>query len=123
MVRAAIRIEEPASAAIDRKHLARMTFGEKSLEHEVLMLFDRQCVLLLQRMRAGEAAVLGTLAHTLKGSARGVGAWGVARAAAECEQAARNGGSSAERGLALDALEGEIGEARAAIAGLVRGSH
>ncbi len=123
MAQAAIRMEASTSAAIDREHLTRMTFGDKSLEREVLVLFDRQCVLLLQRMRAGEPAVLATLAHTLKGSARGVGAWGVARATADCEAAAGSGGSPVGRGLALDALEAEIAEARAAIAGLLRGSH
>ena len=29
-------------AAIDRAHLSRMTFGDRSLEQEVLQLFDRQ---------------------------------------------------------------------------------
>ena len=84
MAQAAIKIEAAAAAAaaIDREHLARMTFGERGLEREVLMLFDRQCGLLLARMRDGEAAVMAPLAHTLKGSASGIGAWGVARAAA-----------------------------------------
>ena len=39
--------------AIDRQHLSRMTFGDRSLEHEVLQLFDRQAELLIGRMRDG----------------------------------------------------------------------
>jgi HPt (histidine-containing phosphotransfer) domain-containing protein len=105
---------------IDREHLARMTFGERSLEHELLKLFDRQCELLMERMRAGDAALIGTLAHTLKGSASGIGAWGVARAAAACEQAAGHGGSAVARSLALAELDAEIAAARAEIAGLLR---
>ena len=39
-------------AVLDRDHLARMTFGDRSLEQEVLQLFDRQSELLMERMRA-----------------------------------------------------------------------
>jgi HPt (histidine-containing phosphotransfer) domain-containing protein len=111
------------AAAIDREHLARMTFGERSLERELLTLFDRQTVLLLARMRDAEAAVAATLAHTLKGSASGIGAWGVARAAATCEQASGGEGSPAERSLALAELAAAIAEARAEIAGMLGNSH
>jgi HPt (histidine-containing phosphotransfer) domain-containing protein len=118
MTQAAIRTEAAAAAAaIDREHLARMTFGEGALERELLMLFDRQSALLLARMREGDVAALAGLAHTLKGSAGGIGAWGVARAAAACERAAV--GSPAERSLALDELGAAIAEARAEIAGML----
>ena len=116
MALAAIK-SEPGT--IDREHLARMTFGEASLVRELLKLFDRQCELLLTRMRDGDAALVGTLAHTLKGSASGIGAWGVARAAGSCEQAAGEGGSAAECSLALAELDAEIAEARAEIAGML----
>jgi HPt (histidine-containing phosphotransfer) domain-containing protein len=117
MAQAACKAEERA-AAIDREQLTRMTFGDRGLERELLKLFDRQTELLLARMRDGEAASVATLAHTLKGSAGGIGAWGVARAAANCEQAAGHGGSPAERSLALDELGAEIAAARAEIADL-----
>ena len=48
-------------AVLDRDHLARMTFGDRSLEREVLQLFDRQSELLLERMRASEPAAIATL--------------------------------------------------------------
>jgi len=117
MAQAAINTEAAAAAAIDREHLARMTFGERGLERELLTLFDRQSALLLARMRNGDAAALAGLAHTLKGSASGIGAWGVARAAAGCEQAAE--GSPAERSLALAELGAAIAQARAEIAGVL----
>ena len=52
--------EAPAADApiIDRAHLARMTFGDRSLERELLQLFDRQAMILLARMRDNEAAAL-----------------------------------------------------------------
>lgn len=73
--------------AIDVEHLARMTLGERSLEREVLALFDRQADMLMPRIRRGNPAVAAASAHTLKGSAVGIGAFSVARAAEAVEQA------------------------------------
>lgn len=124
MAQAAIKLVddamEPAAAdaasAIDRAHLARMTFGDRSLERELLELFDRQAVILLRRMRAADTASVAdsvvVLAHTLKGSALGVGADGVARAAAAVEEA----GTGAERDAAIERLAVGIAAARACIA-------
>jgi HPt (histidine-containing phosphotransfer) domain-containing protein len=108
----------PATPAIDRAHLKTMTFGDRSLEHELLHLFDRQAELLLARMRASDAATLAALAHTLKGSAAGIGAGEVKRAAEAAERAAP--GSPAERRVALERLAAAIDAARADIAGLLR---
>ena len=71
----------PDDRPIDLVHLARTTMGDRSLEREVLQLFDRQSTLLIARMRSAATGNVATLAHTLKGSARGIGAWRVARAA------------------------------------------
>jgi HPt (histidine-containing phosphotransfer) domain-containing protein len=106
------------SAAIDRGHLTRMTFGDRSLEREVLELFDRQAAMLIERMRGGEPATVATLAHTLKGSAAGIGASRVARTADAAEIAA--GRTAAECSLAIDRLAQAVDEARALIAQLLR---
>jgi HPt (histidine-containing phosphotransfer) domain-containing protein len=105
-------------AVLDRDHLARMTFGDRSLEREVLQLFDRQSELLLERMRASEPAAIATLAHTLKGSAVGIGATRVASAAAEVEATAQ--AKPGESSRAIDALARAVEEARAAISALIR---
>lgn len=76
-----------SGGGIDRDHLARMTLGDRSLEREVLELFDRQASVLLGRLRTADAAAVAALAHTLKGSALGVGAIAVAEAAAAVEKA------------------------------------
>src|SRR5262249_59020477 len=76
----------PAEPVIDLAHLGRMTLGEKSLEAEVLALFDRQAGILLARMRNARPAEVAAYAHTLKGSARGIGAWRVAKAAEALER-------------------------------------
>jgi HPt (histidine-containing phosphotransfer) domain-containing protein len=105
-------------AVLDRDHLARMTFGDRSLEREVLELFDRQSELLLERMRASEPAAIATLAHTLKGSAVGIGATRVAGAAAEVEAAARS--KPGECGRAIDELSKAVKAARDEIFALIR---
>jgi HPt (histidine-containing phosphotransfer) domain-containing protein len=105
-------------AAIDRGHLARMTFGDRSLEREVLGLFDRQAAMLVARMRGGEPSAVATLAHTLKGSAAGIGASRVAETASATEIAARE--SAAECIAAVDRLATAVDEARTLIAELLR---
>jgi HPt (histidine-containing phosphotransfer) domain-containing protein len=109
--------QEPAApaAAIDLGQLARMTLGDRSLEREILQLFDRQAGLLLARMHTGEPVVVATLAHTLKGSAASIGAAGVVLAAAAVERAA----SAADRDVAVVRLATAIDEACAAIEGLL----
>ncbi len=105
-------------AAIDRAHLSRMTFGDRGLEQEVLQLFDRQAALLIERMRHGDGPAVGALAHTLKGSAAGIGASAVAHAAADAEHAALH--APAELSRTIDRLAQAIDEARALIAELLR---
>lgn len=114
MAQLAVKTMEPA---IDRGHLARMTFGDRSLEQEVLQLFDRQAALLIARMRNADGANVGAMAHTLKGSAAGIGAQSVARAAEAAEQAAAN--APGDLSATIDRLAVTIDEARALIAELL----
>jgi HPt (histidine-containing phosphotransfer) domain-containing protein len=121
MAQAAVLTADPvptAATVIDLGHLKRMAFGDLSLEHELLQLFDRQAEILIARMRASDPAVVATLAHTLKGSASGIGAGNVERAAAAAELAATR--SPAELGAALKCLAKAADEARSLIAELLR---
>jgi HPt (histidine-containing phosphotransfer) domain-containing protein len=106
----------PDDRPIDLVHLARTTMGDRSLEREVLQLFDRQSTLLIARMRAAAPGGLANLAHTMKGSARGIGAWRVARAAEALELA----GGADDTARALDQLAAASDEACALIAELLR---
>jgi HPt (histidine-containing phosphotransfer) domain-containing protein len=113
---------QPASRAslerpIDLVHLARMTLGDRGLEREVLALFDRQATVLMSRMRAASPGAVTSVAHTLKGSARGVGAWRVAAAAEAVEVAASGEG---DLSAAITRLAAVAEEARAVIAELLR---
>jgi HPt (histidine-containing phosphotransfer) domain-containing protein len=120
LAQAATVSAEPAAAAgpvIDLAHLKRMTFGERSLERELLQLFDRQAAMLVARMRQSAPAVTATLAHTLKGSARSIGAGPVAQAAETAERAAM--AESGALAAALDRLDRVVALARAEIAPLL----
>jgi hypothetical protein len=76
---------ESHGEAIDRTHLRQMTFSDAALEREVLGLFDRQAASMLELLPVAKPDALPALAHAVKGSARGIGAWRVAQSAGALE--------------------------------------
>jgi HPt (histidine-containing phosphotransfer) domain-containing protein len=71
---------------IDWAHLSRFTLNDKVLEHEVLGLFAMDAPRYLAKMVAARGRKDWIeAAHTLKGSARAVGAWSVAEHAEAAE--------------------------------------
>jgi HPt (histidine-containing phosphotransfer) domain-containing protein len=104
----------PGQPAVDLAHLARMTLGEKGLEREVLELFQRQADMLLARMAVEEPRMVSAFAHTLAGSASGIGAWKVAEAATALERAAAVPATGALATL-IDHLAAAVAEVHAAI--------
>jgi HPt (histidine-containing phosphotransfer) domain-containing protein len=115
MADAAAPTDAPVETVIDLAHLTQMTLGEAGLEAEVLTLFDRQATVLLMRMRDAEPAAVAAFAHTLKGSARGIGAWRVAEAADAVETQAV-GPDACGAAHAVARLAAAVDEAKAAIA-------
>jgi HPt (histidine-containing phosphotransfer) domain-containing protein len=121
-VRSAAKRSPDASAGIidrepdiiDEEHLQRMTLGDRQLEREVLQIFVRQTAIMLGRIADGEPAVTAAAAHTLSGSARGIGAWRVARAAEWLERAS-GAGSQRELSDAIAELKAASLETGAAI--------
>ena len=78
----------PDKPPIDVAHLHAQTMGNRDLEKEVLRLFLRQSGECVERIRAAaDIAGRSEAAHTLVGSARGVGAFSVAYIASEIELA------------------------------------
>ncbi len=110
----------PLGPALDLVHLSRQTLGDHALEMELLVLFDRQVAGFSVRLLAPPApagvAARADLVHTLKGSARAVGAFALADAADPYEAALRMGALD-DVGL-RDRVLAEIERARAAIAEL-----
>jgi HPt (histidine-containing phosphotransfer) domain-containing protein len=106
---------------IDETHLERMTLGDRRLEREVLELFVRQTTIMLGRIVGAKPALAVAAAHTLKGSARGIGAWRVARAAELVENSANGEGSAAAMDEAVTELKSASLEASAAIGSRLTG--
>ena len=107
-----------ADDVLDEHHLRQMTLGDQSLEREVLQVFARQITLMLKRIACAEPTHAAAAAHTLKGSARGLGAWRVAEAAEQLEQAATGLGNLSE---AIAELEIASNEVRSAIEARLKG--
>jgi HPt (histidine-containing phosphotransfer) domain-containing protein len=105
----------PGVGPLDLDHLRRMTLGDAGLEHEVLGMFTRQANHLAATLAALPPET-NTLVHTLKGSARAVGAVRVAAAAESLEFAIRDR-RAPDRALAD--LRDAVAEANAAIAAIL----
>jgi HPt (histidine-containing phosphotransfer) domain-containing protein len=96
-----------AETPVDIAHLDRYTGGDRAINEEVLQLFENSC----NEILAGFDAVLENglppemakqwrdSAHTLKGAARGIGAFDLADAAAVVED------TGADRMAAIEALQ------------------
>jgi len=108
----------PGDGPIDFEHLQRMTLGDADIEQEVLTMFLAQTARLMH-MLAAIPADASALAHTLKGSARAIGAFAVADAAAGLEAAIARGFDTS---AALAELGEAVAEARAAIEAILRRS-
>lgn len=78
-----------AKPAVDLVHLARYTGGDAALNAEILRLFDMQTSQMVDQLRslldACDAKSWKEITHTLKGAARGIGAFSLADAAAFAE--------------------------------------
>ena len=106
----------PDDGPIDLAHLKRMTLGDAGLEREVLAMFSAQAVRLAGSLAAIPADA-SALAHTLKGSARAIGAFGVADAAARLEAVLAKRGDPSE---ALADLNDAVAQASSAVDAILR---
>jgi len=99
---------------IDEEHLRRMTLGDRGLEREVLQIFVRQSATVLDRITGHDPDAIVVAAHTLIGSARGIGAWRVARAAEHLKRVVE-GGDEKDLDEAIAALKSASLEVKKAI--------
>ncbi len=113
------------NSAIDVEHLSIQTLGDRALERELLVLFDRQASQVVRRLHASmEAKVPETgeasdLAHSLKGSALAVGARRVAKAAEALEVALKLPLGTGPLNARLSEIDAAVGEAGKAVSGLL----
>jgi len=82
-------IARMADAPVDLVHLARYTGGDRTLNAEILRLFNGQLGdmvgQLLTVLQQRDARKWREITHTIKGAARGVGAFAMGDAAATAE--------------------------------------
>jgi HPt (histidine-containing phosphotransfer) domain-containing protein len=99
---------------IDLAHLARYTGGEKALNAEILKLFDGQVTDMVGQLNAvlqiRDAKRWREITHTIKGAARGVGAFGMGEAAAAAEPI--DPANEAKARAAIDTLQHEADSVR-----------
>ena len=78
-----------ADTPVDLAHLARYTGGDKSLNAEILRLFDGQISEMVEQLQSiiaqRDPKKWRQVTHTIKGAARGVGAFAMGQAAADAE--------------------------------------
>jgi HPt (histidine-containing phosphotransfer) domain-containing protein len=108
----------PGDGPIDFEHLQRMTLGDAAIEQEVLTMFSAQSARLVHTLNTMPSDA-DALAHTLKGSARAIGAFAVAEAAARLEAAIAKGSNPS---VALAELGEAVAQALEAIEAVLRRS-
>ena len=103
---------------VDLGHLRRFTMGDIALEKEILSLFADQLPVTIAALKSAPSVKeWGIAAHTLKGSARAIGAWSLADVAEAAEKLQRFADHT-ERALAVGRIEAAAGEAQDYIAAL-----
>jgi HPt (histidine-containing phosphotransfer) domain-containing protein len=107
-----IEAAEATSVPVDLAHLARYTLGDRALEAEILSLFLAQAPQSVIRLAgAQEHKHWREAAHSLKGSARGIGAWTLGDLAERAEKSVAWNVPTARRQIlaGLEAALAEVG--------------
>lgn len=103
------------TGAVDFAHLERYAGGDAALAEEVLGLFREQASMWLKLLAPdAPGGAWKDAAHSLKGSALGVGAFDLAQACEAAEEA--RGGDIGARQLALDRIHDALDRALADVA-------
>jgi HPt (histidine-containing phosphotransfer) domain-containing protein len=109
---------DEVEAPLDLAHLRRFTMGDPKLELEILGLFADQLPITIDALKSASSEKDWRMAaHTLKGSARAVGAWQLASIAETAEQLKLLSDTTA-RGQMISRLEQSAVVARRYIASL-----
>lgn len=117
-----IAFGDAGSPAVDLEYLSRYTLGNRSLEIEVLQLFTGQAPTYLEALRSARTEkAWRDAAHTIKGSARAVGALSVGRAA-EYAESLKSSPDRNRKAAAVEALALALADAERFIADLARSS-
>lgn len=95
---------------LDEDHLHGYTGGDTYLANDVLVIFADNAPSYLQDLKACTCDNWRSAAHKLKGAARGIGAWRLARAAERAEFLGEPPADSPKRAKALETLDARLEE-------------
>jgi HPt (histidine-containing phosphotransfer) domain-containing protein len=99
------------TGAVDFAHLERYAGGDEALIQEVLGIFREQAEIWLQLLNPeAPAGAWKDAAHSLKGSALGVGAFALAKACETAERGAGGGGRETLLDGVRDALDAALSD-------------
>ena len=105
------RNKRPCVRPVDLVHLARQSLGDRELELEILSMFRSQSQLYIGRLtHATTADERKMAAHTILGSARGIGAWRVAEEAEKLQALAGHASNPSELRRTLEEANEFISE-------------
>ena len=108
------------STLLDYDHLRHYTLGDRSLASEILQLFYGQADKYAdQLVRARDRIEWHDAAHSLKGSARAIGAWKLAGIAEEAEKTSFSSGVYVRKSV-ISNVSGCIGEVKLEISGFLK---
>ncbi|MBL4836933.1 MAG: Hpt domain-containing protein [Kordiimonadaceae bacterium] len=100
---------------LDEAHLKEFTGGDADFERQILGLFMDHAPGYLRQLEQSGADGWHTMAHKLKGAARSIGAWRLAREAERAEQMGALCQVEPKRGKALKELTVRLGQLTAFI--------
>lgn len=105
---------------VDLVHLSKQTFGSKELETEVLGLFLSHSLQCLNRLKnAATTKDWVDAAHSIKGSAKAIGAWPISEMAETYERKAAAGELN-DKSAACDELEQLVSQTNSYISNLIK---
>ena len=110
--------------AIDLEHLSSYTGGDAALMAEIFGLFREQVALWGQLLSPdAPSGSFRDAAHSLKGSAKGIGAWALADVCSIAEQLSGAEASPAKRAVVVHDIRTELDKVLQDIAALVHAGH
>jgi HPt (histidine-containing phosphotransfer) domain-containing protein len=98
------------NVTLDEDHLRGYTGGDPEFARDVLKIFADNAPDYLETLKAADVESWRASAHKLKGAARGIGAWRLARAAERAEFMGEPAADDPRRGIILAELDSRLGQ-------------
>ncbi|TNE66527.1 MAG: Hpt domain-containing protein [Alphaproteobacteria bacterium] len=111
----AVESDWDETVVLDDRHLSGFTMGDEDLERQVLQIFSENAPGYLDTLKSAECESWKSDAHKLKGAARSIGAWRLARAAERAEFMGNPRADDPRRQAVLVEMQERLGQLLGAI--------